>query len=224
MHDALNERSQFDTDDAEVSVLPSNDAAERHAAVCAGVVEHLPALRNFARSLAVQSHLADDLVQGAILRALAASHQFTPGTNIQAWLFTILRNGHYNQWRSPASRHITLDDCLGHMPVTPPDQEAKLEFCDFRRAFAELVPEQREALMLVGAAGLEYGEAATICGCPVGTVKSRVSRARASVRASMDGDSAIALRRRDLRPISTMNIALALGGAGAALYHRASAQ
>jgi RNA polymerase sigma-70 factor, ECF subfamily len=200
--------------------LSAADTAERHAVVCAGAVKHLPELRAFARSLTSNGHQADDLAQGAILRALDAAHQFTPGTNIKAWLFTILRNMFFNQWRSPASRQLALDDCLGYMPVTAPDQEANLEFCDFRRAFAQLVPDHREALMLVGAAGLDYEAAAGICGCAVGTVKSRVSRARSIIRSLMDNGD-LSLRRQDVVPISTMDIAIALNGAGAALHHRA---
>jgi len=225
MNDSMNDRSPPEIGKAAQSgarvqaaqALSADDAAERHAAVCAGAVEYLPDLRAFARSMASNGHQADDLVQGAILRGLGASHQFTPGTNIKAWLFTILRNVLFNQWRSPASRQLALDDYLGHMPITVPDQEANLEFCDFRRAFAQLVPEQREALLLVGASGLDYKEAAAICGCAVGTVKSRVSRARAIVKSLMD-TGAMVLRRQDLVPISTMDIAFALGGSGAALH------
>jgi RNA polymerase sigma-70 factor (ECF subfamily) len=84
-----------------------------------------------------------------------------------------------------------------------------LELCDFRRAFAQLVPDQREALILIGAAGLSYSEAAAVCNCAAGTIKSRVSRARAAVRAMMDG-GAMDLNRRDVTPISAMDLALAL--------------
>jgi RNA polymerase sigma-70 factor (ECF subfamily) len=234
MNDSMNDRSapaidqavQSDArvpDPAAVRVLSASDMAERHGAVCAGAVKYLPDLRAFARSLSSSRHQADDLVQGAIVRALGAAHQFTPGTNIKAWLFTILRNVCFNQWRSPSSRQLALDDCVGYMPVTGPEQEANLEFCDFRRAFAQLVPEQREALMLVGASGLDYKEAAEICGCAVGTVKSRVSRARAIVKSLMDGGGALSLRRQDLVAISTMDIAFALDGSGAALHQRAQA-
>src|ERR1044071_8236752 len=83
---------------------------ERHAAVCAGAIAYLPDLRAYARSLTGNGPQADDLVQSAILRALTASDQFTPGTNFRAWGFTILRNAFYNQWRSPESRKVSLDD------------------------------------------------------------------------------------------------------------------
>lgn len=205
-----------------VQAAPAGDIAERHAAVWAGVVEYLPDLRGFARSLTPNRHHAEDLVQGAVVRALGAAHQFTPGTNIRAWLFTILRNACFNQWRSSGSRPVPLDDYLGHMPATAPDQDANLEFCDFRRAFAQLAPDQREALMLVGAAGLDYKAAAEACGCAIGTVKSRVSRARATVKILMDGGS-LSLRRQEVVPVSTMDIAFALDGSGAALHRRAPA-
>jgi RNA polymerase sigma-70 factor (ECF subfamily) len=188
---------------------------DRHAAVCAGAIQYLPDLRVYARALAGSSQQADDLVQNAILRALAAAQQFTPGTNFRAWSFTILRNVFYNQWRSPATRQVALDDCPAAEPATAPTQDASLEFCDFRRAFAELGANQREALLLVGASGLGYAEAATVCDCAPGTMKSRVSRGRSALRAMMDG-GAMKLRRRDVAPISAMDLALALDTAIAA--------
>jgi RNA polymerase sigma-70 factor (ECF subfamily) len=174
---------------------------DRHAAVSAGAIKYLPDLRAFARSLTGNSHQADDLVQTAILRALSASQTFMPGTNFKAWSFTILRNAFYNQWRSPASHQVTLDDCAAAAPTTAPTQEASLEFCDFRRCFAQLCPDHREALLLVGASGLSYLEAAAVCHCAAGTMKSRVSRARALLRAMMDG-GVVNPHRRDFTPIS----------------------
>jgi RNA polymerase sigma-70 factor (ECF subfamily) len=174
---------------------------DRHAAVCAGAIKYLPDLRAFARSLTGNGPQADDLVQNAILRALAAAQQFTPGTNFKAWSFTILRNAFYNQWRSPASRQVMLDDGIGAQAATAPTQEASLEFCDFRRSFAQLGADHREALLLVGASGLSYSEAAAVCHCAPGTMKSRVSRARSALRAMMDSGN-LNLRRRDVTPIS----------------------
>jgi RNA polymerase sigma-70 factor (ECF subfamily) len=191
--------------EALTKILTKGDAADRYAAVCAGAVRYLPDLRAFANSLAASRHQADDLVQSAILRALDASHQFMPGTSFKAWSFTILRNVFYNQWRSPASRQVALDDCTGYEPKTEASQDKTLEFCDFRRAFAELGPDQRQALQLVGVAGLEYGAAAKICGVAMGTMKSRVSRARAGLRALMDGGP-MKLRRHEVMPISTLDL------------------
>jgi RNA polymerase sigma-70 factor (ECF subfamily) len=199
--------------DPVVARAPTESA---HALVCASVVKYLPDLRTFARSLAGNRYQADDLVQGAILRAIDAAHQFSPGTNFRAWIFTILRNIFYNQWRSVESRHTSLDDdSIDHAPASAPSQDMSLEFCDFRRAFAQLVPEQREALLLIGAAGLEYAEVAAMCGCAVGTVKSRVSRARANLRDLMEGGSLV-LRRSDVSSVARMDIAFEFGLSDAA--------
>ena len=157
-------------------------------AVSAGVVEHLSSLRAFARSLTSNPSQADDLVHDAILRALSAAQQFTPGTNFRAWIFTILRNLFYNAARKPWSRHVPLDDLVVNEPSTRASQEDCLVFCDFRRAFWQLAAEHREVLILVGAWGLSYEEAATICKCPIGTVKSRVSRARRELRDLLESD------------------------------------
>jgi len=150
----------------------------------------LPHLRAFARSLTGNRDRADDLVQDAVLRALTAASQFTPGTNFKAWIFTILRNLYFNEFRrnSTFMRPLEADDLETH--ATAPAQQAGLEFDDFRRAFSTLPAEQREALVLVGADGFLYEEAAAICGCPIGTIKSRVARARSAIGKLLDaGDS-----------------------------------
>ncbi len=193
--------AQSGTEAAAAPVFATVTPEDRHAAVCAGAIKYLPDLRAFARSLAGNNHQADDLVQSAILRALSAAQTFTPGTNFKAWSFTILRNVFYNQWRAPASRQLMLEDCATIMPATEPTQEAYLEFCDFRRCFAQLGPDHREALLLIGASGLSYAEAAAVCNCAPGTMKSRVSRGRALLRAMMDG-GAMAVSRREVTPIS----------------------
>jgi RNA polymerase sigma-70 factor (ECF subfamily) len=197
--------------------LSKRELAKRHAAVCAGAVKLMPDLRAFAGGLASSPQQADDLVQIAIMRALDASRQFTPGTNFRAWIFTILRNAFFNQCRSPISRQVSLDDCESYVAATPATQSSNLEICDFRRAFAQLVPEQREALLLVGVSGLDYGEVAAICGCALGTVKSRVSRARTTLRALMDGGK-LTMRRQDLMPASSLDLRHALEASGAGLY------
>lgn len=142
------------------------------------LVECIPHLRAFARSLTRNREQADDLVHDAAVRALAAESQFCPGTNFKAWIFTILRNLYYNRWREQRVRSALLEDpalAAGHVG---PSQEVALKLRDFKRAFWRLGADQREALVLVGASGLSYEAAAAICRCPVGTVKSRVSRAR----------------------------------------------
>lgn len=140
------------------------------------LIEHLPHLQAFARLLARDRALADDLVQETALRALCNSDKFTPGTNMKAWLSTILRNQFYNELRtrSRAAAYAALPKPAGHNG----EQESHLEMRDFERAFRALPAVQREALSLVGASGYSYGEAAKIAGCAQGTVKSRVCRAR----------------------------------------------
>jgi RNA polymerase sigma-70 factor, ECF subfamily len=157
--------------------LPNTAVVEQEILAC------LPHLRAFARSLAGDRDRADDLVQDAILRALGAADQFEPGSNFKAWIFTILRNLYFNEFRRNPSLFRPLEAADMEIHATSPAQHAGLEFDDFRRAFNKLPPEQREALVLVGADGFKYEEAAAICGCAVGTIKSRVSRARRDLQA-----------------------------------------
>lgn len=143
------------------------------------LVEHLPSLRAFAISLCGQPHQADDLVQETLLKALANRGKFETGTNLRAWLFTILRNVYFSLHRK---RRREVEDVDGEMTaslVAHPAQYGHVEFKDFQRALLLIPDEQREALLLVGAAGFSYEEAASVAGCAIGTVKSRVNRARA---------------------------------------------
>jgi RNA polymerase sigma-70 factor (ECF subfamily) len=142
------------------------------------ILTAVPGLRAFAISLCGNVDRADDLVQEALLRALANIHSFQPGTNMSAWLFTILRNHFRSEYRK---RRREVEDADGHYAETltsHPEQHGQLELGEFREALAKLPEEQREALILVGASGFSYEEAAEICGCAIGTVKSRVNRAR----------------------------------------------
>lgn len=138
----------------------------------------LPQLRAFARSLAGHRDLADDLVQEAIVRALAAQGSFRPGTNFRAWIFTILRNLFFTERRKSRMVVQSIDTIEQELSPVAAAQESKVEFDDFRVALMKLPHDQREALILVGASGMSYEEAAQVSGCAVGTVKSRVSRAR----------------------------------------------
>jgi RNA polymerase sigma-70 factor (ECF subfamily) len=138
----------------------------------------LPNLRAFALSLARDSGQADDLVQETILRAWSKAHLFKPGTNLSAWLFTILRNLFYSDLRKQKRQVPDSDQFYAGRLRTCHDQIAHLEWEEFRVALARLQPDQREALILIGAEGLSYEEAARICGTPIGTIKSRVNRAR----------------------------------------------
>jgi RNA polymerase sigma-70 factor, ECF subfamily len=142
------------------------------------VLATVPSLRAFAISLSGNIDRADDLVQETLLRALTHIDSFQPGTNLPAWLFTILRNLFRSEYRK---RRREVEDADGHYAETlksQPEQTARVEFDEFRTALAKLPSDQREALILVGASGFSYEDAATICGCAVGTIKSRVNRAR----------------------------------------------
>jgi len=138
----------------------------------------IPSLRAFAISLSGNVDRADDLVQETILRALANIHSFQPGTNMPAWLFTILRNLFRSEYRKRRREVEDADGTFAETLKSHPDQIGRVEFREFRQALAQLPAEQREALILVGASGFSYEEAADICECAVGTIKSRVNRAR----------------------------------------------
>ncbi|OWJ80751.1 MULTISPECIES: RNA polymerase sigma factor [Haematobacter] len=142
------------------------------------LVQHLPALRAFALSLARNGAAADDLVQDTILKAWTNIDKFEIGTNLRAWLFTILRNTFYSS-RRKVSREVADSDGLHAARLAQkPDHDGRLALADFRTAFAQLPDEQREALILVGASGFSYEEAAAMCACAVGTIKSRANRGR----------------------------------------------
>ena len=142
------------------------------------ILASVPSLRAFAISLCGSSDRADDLVQETLLRALANIDSFQPGSNLPAWLFTILRNLFRSEYRK---RRREVEDAEGRYAETlksHPEQTGRVEFEEFRAALAKLPADQREALILVGASGFSYDDAAAICGCAVGTIKSRVNRAR----------------------------------------------
>ena len=142
------------------------------------ILAAVPSLRAFAISLSGNADRADDLVQETLLRALANIDSFQPGSNLPAWLFTILRNLFRSEYRK---RRREVEDADGRYAETlksHPEQTGRVEFEEFRTALAKLPPDQREALILVGASGFSYEDAAGICGCAVGTIKSRVNRAR----------------------------------------------
>jgi RNA polymerase sigma-70 factor, ECF subfamily len=142
------------------------------------IIATIPHLRAFSISLAGNLDRADDLVQETLLRALANIDSFQPGTNLSAWLFTILRNHFRSEYRK---RRREVEDADGRFAATliaRPEQDSRIEMEEFRQALAKLAEDQREALILVGASGFSYEQTAEICGCAVGTIKSRVNRAR----------------------------------------------
>lgn len=142
------------------------------------LVVAIPNLRAFAISLTGDHHRANDLVQETLMKAWANRDSFQTGTNLKAWLFTILRNTYFSEIRKRRREVQDVDGKAAAQLVSLPEQHGHLDLADFRKALSELSPDQREALLLIGAEGFSYDEAATIAGCAVGTVKSRVNRAR----------------------------------------------
>jgi len=153
------------------------------------VLAAVPSLRAFAISLSGNVDRADDLVQETLLRALVNIDSFEPGTNLSAWLFTILRNLFRSEYRKRRREVEDGDGTYAESLKSQPEQEARVEFREFRAALSKLPPDQREALILVGASGFSYEEAAGICGCAVGTIKSRVNRARTRLADLLSIDS-----------------------------------
>lgn len=142
------------------------------------IVSHLPALRAFAISLARDGSVADDLTQDTIVKAWTNIDKFQRGTNLRAWLFTILRNTFYSSRRKTRREVSDSEGIYAGRLASKPDHDGRLAMRDFRAAFDQLPDEQREALILVGASGFAYEEAAQMCGVAVGTVKSRANRGR----------------------------------------------
>ncbi|WP_340645034.1 sigma-70 family RNA polymerase sigma factor [Phenylobacterium sp.] len=150
------------------------------------LVKLIPHLRAFARTLAGEPAGADDLAQDAMMKAWDARNSFQMGTNMKAWTFMILRNQFYSEKRR-SWRQTQLDqEAAERTLVAVDDPEAPVALDELRLSLAMLPAEQREALVLVGAGGFAYEEAAEICNCAVGTVKSRVSRARRALHAILD--------------------------------------
>ena len=161
------------------------------------IVAMIPALRAFAWSLSRNGSDADDLVQETLIKAWSNRDKFEAGTNLRAWLFTILRNTYYT---SVIRRRREVRDETGEYASTlkaAPSQDWSMAMHALQDALAQLPDEHREALILVGAAGLSYEEAAEICGCALGTIKSRVNRARTRLLRMMDAESSAELLETD---------------------------
>ena len=150
------------------------------------LVQLIPHLRAFARTLCGDAAAADDLAQDAMLKAWDARQSFQMGTNMKAWTFMILRNQFYSEKRRSWRQSQLDQEAAERTLIAVDDPSAPVELDELRQALAVLPDEQREALILVGAGGFAYEEAAAICGCAVGTVKSRVSRARRAVQAILE--------------------------------------
>lgn len=153
-----------------------------------GLLLCLPQLRAFARVLTGTRDRADDLVQDALTRALAAEHRFEQGTNIRAWLMTILRNQWISDLRS--TRRHRNEELKPDLAMFPATQLPTVALAELGRAMEKLSPAHREVLMLVAASGLDHEEAAQICRCAVGTIKSRLSRARSHLHELLDSSEA----------------------------------
>jgi RNA polymerase sigma-70 factor (ECF subfamily) len=167
----------------------------------------IPSLRAFAVSLAQNADKADDLVQETLVKAWDKQKSFQPGTNLKAWLFTILRNEFYSQMRKRGREVQDSDGTMTGRLAVHPSQDGALDLQDFRRALTQLPEDQREAIILIGASGFSYEEAAEICGCAVGTIKSRVNRARTRLAELLHVNSA-----EDFGPDETTRAVLASGG------------
>lgn len=144
----------------------------------ADLLASIPSLRAFAVSLSGNRDRADDLVQETLVKAWTNLSGFTEGTNLAAWLFTILRNIYFSEYRKRRREVADPDGIMAGRLADAPAQMGHMDFLDFRAALARLPADQREALVLIGASGMSYEEAAKICDCAVGTMKSRVNRAR----------------------------------------------
>ena len=158
------------------------------------LVNHLSSLRAFAISLTRNIAAADDLVQDTILKAWTNIEKFQSGTNLQAWLFTILRNTYFSSLRKHRREVPDPEGIHAAGLYTRPDHDGKLAFGDFQRAFDQLTPEHREVLILVGASGFSCEEASAMIGVAVGTVKSRTNRARkrlAELMGMVDGEDVL---------------------------------
>ena len=171
--------------DAPEETKPERTAEEKRA-FKRELTEVVPHLRAFARGLCGRPDMADDLVQEALLKAWAAQDRFEPGTSMRAWTFVILRNAYLTDMRRNRFRGEYDEGVAERILTAPAGQEEPIHLSDLHRALLTLPPERREALLLVGAGGFSYEEAAEICGCAVGTIKSRVGRARSALTSMIE--------------------------------------
>ncbi len=169
------------------------------------VVEHLAPMRAFAMSLTRDAAAADDLVQDSILKAWKNFDKFAEGTNLRAWLFTILRNTFYSNLRKSKREVSDTDGAMAATLSEKPEHDGRLAMADFEKVFGQLPVEQREALILVGASGLSYEEAAETCQVAVGTIKSRVNRGRCRLVELLDLSDDDALEMTDRATLAVVN-------------------
>jgi RNA polymerase sigma-70 factor (ECF subfamily) len=168
------------------------------------LLQAVPFLRAFARTLCHDAEQAEDLAQEALLKAWQCRAQFQTGTNLRAWLATILRNRFYSLGRRRKWQAEYDQEIIERTLMAPDDPEATVELEDVRRALSMLPDFQREALILVGAGGMSYDEVAQIAGCPLGTVKSRVRRARDELQAILFGGRLAPSEERTAAPLDAL--------------------
>ena len=161
------------------------------------LISELPHLRRFARALCGDASLADDLVQDCVERALIKSHLYDPTKPLRAWAYTVLRNIHVSNWRrgSKFSNAKNIDDLEGLEGSVQPEQESNLSISIITQALDKLPAQQREVLVLISLEELSYREASEIIGVPIGTIMSRLSRARATLQNILEERGTTVLRR-----------------------------
>jgi RNA polymerase sigma-70 factor, ECF subfamily len=166
------------------------------------LVAIIPQLRSFARGLCGNRDLADDLAQDAMTRAWSARLSFEPSTNFRAWMFKILRNQFYTTVKKNARMVLSEPEFIERALTVDAAQHDRINVADVAAALQKLPAQQREALMLIGASGVSYEEAAAIMGCAIGTVKSRVARARTALAQLVDAPVEIDVDHRSDRSLS----------------------
>src|SRR5689334_13242016 len=159
----------------------------------------IPRLRRYARALLRDKDRADDLVQETVLRGLEKLHLYQPGTDLRAWLFTVMHNQHVNSRRRARRRGFEVDVEHARLHVAP-SQIAAMELRELERAISSLPDEQRTILLLIGLEGMKYEEVALICDVPIGTVRSRLSRARTALQKMLGGKQPSSNARRHSEP------------------------
>ncbi|MEM1149170.1 MAG: RNA polymerase sigma factor [Pseudomonadota bacterium] len=197
--------SDLEDPPASVSATAQEDSTPARGDPRDELIEHLPHLRAFAMSLTRNSATADDMVQDTFEKAWTKFDKFAPGTNMRAWLFTILRNTYYSAYRR-AQREVSdpEGEIVKRMSVKP-DHDGHLQMAEFRKAFSALSDEQREVLILVGANGFSIEDTAQMCGCAEGTVKSRLHRARHKLAELMGLADDEGVDMTDIQTLSIVN-------------------
>lgn len=150
------------------------------------ILSYIPALRAYSRALCRSSPEAEDLVQETLLRAIEHADSYRAGTNMRAWMFAIMRNRFYTMCHKAARERTAAGDCASTLPQVPPSQEWHIQARELNGALQHIPLHYREAIVLVGALGFTYIDAARILECDIGTIKSRVNRARSLLRGALE--------------------------------------